>query len=478
MNMVRVSAARWSTRPTPSTISATSSASWSGRTSCSPTWTTRRTTRRSRALVTLEADADARSRSRRGRRWPCSAAAARSSSRRRCWACPPIAATSQLFDDLLAGSRRDRWRPARRGCRSTPTGGTFPFQADAASRHYYGVGAYPTAVRGCAPRGRPVRGRVPGVLQRAGRRDGRPPARGGERAGPSPALEGARAARRRRRLGFRRRPRSLPATALRRRPVDLRARDRGTLSRAWPRRDWRGDAANVRRVAAARFVVPRRARLVRARSLAGRGWGIVDSAGRPKAAYWYLKRALAPGGAARRRRGTERPLAARGERHGEPIEAELRVALYRRRPAARRPAPHGARHPRTRLPLGPRRRAVRRLPRPHLRLPVRTTGSTMSWRRRSGIERPARFSPPPIAFPARCPRTRPSTSGSGPVPSRSTTDTRSCCETERFAHAVAIESEGFLPDDNYLHLEPGETRRVGLRPTAQPGQPLRPPSWR
>ncbi|HKF65713.1 MAG TPA: glycoside hydrolase family 2 protein, partial [Vicinamibacterales bacterium] len=35
--------------------------------------------------------------------------------------------------------------------------------------------------------------------------------------------------------------------------------------------------------------------------------------------------------------------------------------------------------------------------------------------------------------------------------------------TKRFAHAVAIEVDGFVPDDNYLNLEPGATRKVGLR---------------
>ena len=38
-------------------------------------------------------------------------------------------------------------------------------------------------------------------------------------------------------------------------------------------------------------------------------------------------------------------------------------------------------------------------------------------------------------------------------------------ETAKFAHAVAIEVDGWIPDDNYFHVEPGEPRRVLLRPT-------------
>jgi beta-mannosidase len=43
--------------------------------------------------------------------------------------------------------------------------------------------------------------------------------------------------------------------------------------------------------------------------------------------------------------------------------------------------------------------------------------------------------------------------------------------TERFAHGVAIDIDGFCPDDNYFHLEPGETRRLGLRATARDAIP-------
>jgi beta-mannosidase len=43
--------------------------------------------------------------------------------------------------------------------------------------------------------------------------------------------------------------------------------------------------------------------------------------------------------------------------------------------------------------------------------------------------------------------------------------------TVRFAHAVAIDIEGWMPDDNYLNVEPGETTRVKLRPTTGDGPP-------
>ena len=44
-------------------------------------------------------------------------------------------------------------------------------------------------------------------------------------------------------------------------------------------------------------------------------------------------------------------------------------------------------------------------------------------------------------------------------------------EVDRFAHAVAIEAEGFVPDDNFMHIEPGEPRRVILH-AEKPGQAL------
>jgi len=44
-------------------------------------------------------------------------------------------------------------------------------------------------------------------------------------------------------------------------------------------------------------------------------------------------------------------------------------------------------------------------------------------------------------------------------------------ETDRFAHAVAIDADGFVPDDNFFHLEPGEARRLTLH-AERPGARL------
>ena len=44
--------------------------------------------------------------------------------------------------------------------------------------------------------------------------------------------------------------------------------------------------------------------------------------------------------------------------------------------------------------------------------------------------------------------------------------TRLALHARRFAQAVSIDAPGFEPDDNYLHLAPGRTRYVTLRPSA------------
>ena len=59
----------------------------------------------------------------------------------------------------------------------------------------------------------------------------------------------------------------------------------------------------------------------------GAGWGIIDSTGRPKAAYWYLKRALAPVALLSADEGLNGLWLHAVNDTAEPIEADLRIAL-------------------------------------------------------------------------------------------------------------------------------------------------------
>src|SRR5207237_10708666 len=45
-------------------------------------------------------------------------------------------------------------------------------------------------------------------------------------------------------------------------------------------------------------------------------------------------------------------------------------------------------------------------------------------------------------------------------------------ETAKFAFAVAIDVDGWIADDNYVHVEPESPKRISLRP-ARPGAVLR-----
>ena len=224
----------------------------------------------------------------------CCAAAARWSSRRRCWAARPKPGPARSSTRSCPPPSR-RCGPTCRTSPNSPAAAPCRSRPTPASTHYYGVGAYRRPLEDA--RRAEVRfaseclafANVPdaATLRRA--------AGAGPAVAP-PALEGARAARRRRRLGLRGRARPLPrrcssawtrsrcATEDPERYLDLVARGRRGEVMAATFAEWRR----------ARLAVPRRAGLVPARPVAGRGLGRRRRHGAPKAAYYALRRAFRP----------------------------------------------------------------------------------------------------------------------------------------------------------------------------------------
>ena len=310
------------------------------------------------------------------------------------------------------------------------------------------------AVRGCAPGRRAVRRRVPGVLQCAGRRDRGPRSERGGDARRHPRWKARVPARRRRRLGLRGRPRSLRRAALRRPRIrSCASATPSAISRSAGSRPAKpccgrlpSGAGQVRRAAAVWCGSP-------AISGLGAGWGIIDATGRPKAAYWYLKRALAPVALLSVDEGL----------NGLWLHAVNDTPAPSTRTCVSRciATGHARRRRRQRLDPCPRPcrstpTPLRRVPRSHVRLPIRPSAAR---RRRvdAARSRDRRAGRSRYYFPAHC---RPGSGELGLTAHAEETDEGYALvlETERFAHAVAIDVEGFLPDDNYLHVEPGETR--------------------
>lgn len=203
----------------------------------------------------------------------------------------------------------------------------------------------------------------------------------------------------------------------------------------------------------------------------GAGWGILDSSGRPKSVYWYLKRALAPVALLAIDEGLNGLWLHAVNDTADAIDADIRVSLYGGGRLRGRPAQTA------------------------IAIPARSVRSVHADALFDGfldLTYAYRFGPPghdaiaatmtdrtsgamlatahgfPSGLPAAADddldvtvRVEPAVEGFGLD-----------LEANRFAHAVAIDAEGFVPDDNYLHLEPGRPRRVVLRGDAR-GLPLR-----
>jgi beta-mannosidase len=195
----------------------------------------------------------------------------------------------------------------------------------------------------------------------------------------------------------------------------------------------------------------------------GAGWGVIDALGRPKAAYYFLKRAFSPVALVAIDEGVNGlSLHAINDRP-EPIDAQLRLVLYRlgEIPVAEGTAPvfipaHGV----TEITAD----AVFR----------RFVDTTYSYR----------FGPPAhdlvvaslvhstsrerigqaFFFPCGYPTQRFCELGLEAFAERSAGGSwRVTVRTKKFAQAVSLDAKGFVADDDFFHIEPGGEHVVTLR---------------
>jgi beta-mannosidase len=204
----------------------------------------------------------------------------------------------------------------------------------------------------------------------------------------------------------------------------------------------------------------------------GAGWGILDSRSRPKAAYWFLKRALAPCAVWTTDEGANGVDIHVANDRPEPLRELLRITLYR----AGEQKVAGA----ERIVTIPEHSTV-------------TFGLEEILGRFADASYAYRFGPPghdliavslyssgsdiPFAqsfrFPAgrntqRVPVVDLSLAGESRMLPNGTIEV--LLTSRRFAWGVRVDSPGFLPDDGCFGIEPGGKRRIILTPD-RPGRP-------
>jgi beta-mannosidase len=197
----------------------------------------------------------------------------------------------------------------------------------------------------------------------------------------------------------------------------------------------------------------------------GAGWGIVDSTGRPKAAYWYLKRAWAPRGVYLTDEGLDGHAIHVVNESDRALEAVVEIEMFRdgRDPvaSARSDVDVPARGALTLMAdalvgrftdsahafrFGPAKQDV-----VVARLIERSGGAT--------IAEDFHF-PLGLDFPVQ--REAPACEIEWLADGRVAVTVRS----EAFLQSVSLACAGWLPDDNYFHLAPRGTKRVVLTPLA------------
>jgi beta-mannosidase len=374
---------------------------------------------------------------------------------------PREAWVSPLFEELVPGAAASL-RPDLPYVPSSPTGGALPFHVDVGISHYYGVGAYRRPIEDAR------RARVRFTSECLGFAN----MPGDETidqfmAGESPTNNS-------------RWKRRVP-------------RDRGA---AWDFEDIRdhyiGALFGVDPVALRMADLPRYVQLARvatgeamAAAMAewrrvgsecrgalvwllrdfwpGAGWGILDAYGRPKAAYYYLRRALQPVTLLVTDEGLNGLSLHAINDAAQPLEAQVRLVLYRLGdvPVAEGTAPvavpaHGATELRGDALLG------------------RFTDATYSYRfagpghdlavatleRRATGERIAQAFYFPGGRPA---ERRPDLGVDASAEAVEAGHWRVRVRTQKFAQAVAFDARGFVADDDFFHLEPGGECTISLR---------------
>ena len=203
----------------------------------------------------------------------------------------------------------------------------------------------------------------------------------------------------------------------------------------------------------------------------GAGWGVIDSEGRPKAAYWALRRVFAPRAVFLTDEGTNGLAVHLVNESPKAAEGSVRIALYRD----------------GHLPVLSATQPVR----VEARSSIRTWAEAVlggafvdvgyafrfgppshdlvvaEWSDAEGRPHAARAFHHPLGRPSRVdPELRLEVAlrhGDGQRVLE--------VKANRFAQAVSLQLEGALPEDDFFHLEPGATHLVGLRPLDGAAEP-------
>ena len=198
----------------------------------------------------------------------------------------------------------------------------------------------------------------------------------------------------------------------------------------------------------------------------GAGLGLLDATGRPKAAYYFVRRALAPTCLWFSDEGLNGLHLHVAHDAPEGLSAELRIEVH-----------HDAAQ--TLVASETKRLELAAGCSQELRL-----HALLPWF--ADLTRAYRFGPPghdlvvaslrsndgallgeALYLPAGLPRTRSAELGLSAALERDAAgELHVRLHSRRFAYAVAIELEGYEPEDNYLHLPPGADRRVRLQAVA------------